>query len=83
MHCPTGVTCVIHMCTVLGNMSLRMEDTENRLISEPVPIGSNRLEGHICKYAEESYVYKYDLGHIFCVVVHKVVECCRRVVQSV
>ena len=32
---------------------------------EPVPIGSNQLEGHICKYAEESYVYKYDLGHIF------------------
>ena len=50
---------------VLGNMSLWMEDTDNRLISEPVPIGSDQLEGHICKYAEESYVYKYDLGHIF------------------
>ena len=45
-------------------MSLRMEDTENRLISEPAPIGSDRLEGHICKYAEKSYMYKYDLGHI-------------------
>ena len=30
----------------------------------PVPIGSDRLEGHICKYAEKSYMYKYDLGHI-------------------
>ena len=30
----------------------------------PVPIGSDRLEGHICKYAKKSYVYKYDLGHI-------------------
>ena len=28
---------------LLGNMSLRMEGTENRLISEPVPIGSDRL----------------------------------------
>ena len=41
-----------------------MEDIENRLIAEPAPIGSDRLEGHICKYAEKSYMYKYDLGHI-------------------
>ena len=43
---------------LLGNMSLRMEDTENRLILEPAPIGFDRLEGHICKYAEKSYMYK-------------------------
>ena len=42
-------------------MSLRMEDKENRLIPEPVPID---WEGHICKYAEKSYMYKYDLGDI-------------------
>ena len=48
-------------------MSLRMDDTENRLIQELVPIGYDRLEGHICKYAEKSYMYKYDLGHILCV----------------
>ena len=53
-----------------------MEDTENRLISEPVPIGSDRLEGHICKYAEKSYMYKYDLGNILlkCVVIVAVEE---------
>ena len=28
---------------LLGNMSLRMEDTENRLIQEPVPTDSDRL----------------------------------------
>ena len=50
----------------MGNMSLRMEDAENRLITEPAPIGSDRLEGQRCKYAEKSYMYKYDLGHIFC-----------------
>ena len=49
---------------VLGNMSLRMEDAENRLITEPALIGSDRLEGQRCKYAEKSYMYKYDLGHI-------------------
>ena len=59
---------------VLGNMSLRMEDTENRLISEPVLIGSDRLEGHICKYAEKSYMYKYDLGHILSIRLLNVVE---------
>ena len=58
-----------------------MEDTEKRLISEPAPIGSDRLEGHICKYAVKSYMYKYDLGHI-------VSKCCclivvKLVVQSV
>ena len=37
---------------LLGNMSLRMEDTENSLISERASIGSDRLEGHICKYPE-------------------------------
>ena len=51
-----------------------MEDTENRLISEPVPIGSDRLEGHICKYAEKSYMYKYDLGHILSIRLLNVVE---------
>ena len=45
-------------------MSLRMEDAKNRLIAEPAPIGSDRLEGQRCKYAEKSYMYKYDLGHI-------------------
>mgnify|MGYP000662730334 CR=1 FL=1 len=50
---------------LLGNMSLRMEDAENRLITEPAPIGSDRLEGQRCKYAEKSYMYKYDLGHVF------------------
>ena len=44
-----------------------MEDAENRLITEPAPIGSDRLEGQKCKYAEKSYMYKYDLGHIFCI----------------
>ena len=48
----------------MGNMSLRMEDAENRLITESAPIGSDRLEGQRCKYAEKSYMYKYDLGHI-------------------
>ena len=42
-----------------------MEDAENRLIREPGPIGTNRLEGQRCKYAEKSYMYKYDLGHTF------------------
>mgnify|MGYP000647984854 CR=1 FL=1 len=55
------------MLLMLGNMSLRMEDAENRLITEPAPIGSDRLEGQRCKYAEKSYMYKYDLGHTFCV----------------
>ena len=41
-----------------------MEDVENRLNLELAPIGSDRLEGHRCKYAEKSYMYKYDLGHI-------------------
>ena len=50
-----------------------MDDTENRLIQEPVPIGSDRLEGHICKYAEKSYMYKYDLGHILSMLMLKVV----------
>ena len=50
---------------LLGNMSLQMEDVENRLITEPAPIVSDRLEGRKCKYAEKSYIYKYDLGHIF------------------
>ena len=45
-------------------MALRMEDKENRLIPEPVLID---WEGHICKYAEKSYMYKYDLGHILSV----------------
>ena len=67
---------------LLGNMSLRMEDTENRLISEPVPIGFDRLEGHICKYAEKSYMYKYDLGHILLCMLMKVVVV-KLVVQSV
>ena len=49
---------------VLGNMSLRMEDAENRLNFEPAPIGSTDCCGHLCKYAEKSYMYKYDLGHI-------------------
>ena len=46
-----------------------MEDAENRLITEPAPIGSDRLEGQRCKYAEKSYMYKYDLGHILSKVV--------------
>ena len=46
-----------------------MEEGENRLMSEPAPIGPDRLDGHICKYAEKSYMYKYDLGHILLVVV--------------
>ena len=46
-------------------MSLRMEAAENRLITEPASIGSDRLEGQKCKYTEKSYMYKYDLGHIF------------------
>ena len=45
----------------------RMEDAENRLIAEPAPIGTDRLGRHRCKYAEKSYMYKYDLGHTFCV----------------
>ena len=44
----------------------RMEDAKNRLITEPAPIGTDRLEGQRCKYAEKSYMYKYDLGHTFC-----------------
>ena len=44
----------------------RMEDAENRLITEPAPIGTDRLEGQRCKYAEKSYGYKYDLGHTLC-----------------
>ena len=43
----------------------RMEDAENRLIREPGPIGTDRLEGQRCKYAEKSYMCKYDLGHTF------------------
>ena len=43
-----------------------MEDAENRLITEPAPIGTDRLEGQRCKYAEKSYGYKYDLGHTLC-----------------
>ena len=43
----------------------RMEDAENRLIAEPAPIGTDRLGGQRCKYAEKSYMYKYDLGHTF------------------
>ena len=58
-----------------------MEDTENRLISEPVPIGSDRLEGHICKYAEKSYMYKYDLGHILLYVVVVDSSCTERVTE--
>ena len=61
------------MGSLLGNMSLRMEDAENRLIAESVPIGFNRLEGHLCKYAEKSYRYKYDLGHILSIMLMKVV----------
>ena len=41
-----------------------MEDAENRLIAEPAPIDTDQLEGQRCKYAEKSYLYKYDLGHI-------------------
>ena len=41
-----------------------MEDAENRLIIEPAPIGTDRLEGQRCKYAEKLYMYKYDLGYI-------------------
>ena len=59
-----------------------MDDTENWLIQESVPIGSDRLEGHICKYAEKSYMYKYDLGHILsnvCMfVVEKLYRACNR-----
>ena len=33
----------LYCCFVLGNISLRMEDTENRSIPEPVPIGPDRL----------------------------------------
>ena len=40
----------------------QMEDADNRLITEPAPIGTDRLEGQRCKYAEKSYTYKYDLG---------------------
>ena len=43
-----------------------MEDAENRLITEPASIGTDRLEGQRCKYAEKSYMYKYDLGHTLC-----------------
>ena len=54
-----------------------MEDAENRLITEPAPIGSDRLEGQRCKYAEKSYMYKYDLGHIsYEGVVHSCKVCC-------
>ena len=49
-------------------MSLRMEDTENRYRSVPTD-----WEGHICKYAEKSYMYKYDLGHILSMLMLKVV----------
>ena len=41
-----------------------MEDAENRLIAKPAPIGTDRLGGQRCKYAEKSHMYKYDLGHI-------------------
>ena len=47
-----------------------MEDAKNRLITEPVPIGTDRLEGQSCKYAEKSYMYKYDLGHISSLLLH-------------
>ena len=30
-------------------------------------------EGHICKYAEKSYMYKYDLGHILSLMLMNVV----------
>ena len=43
----------------------RMQDAENRLIAEPARIGTDRLGGQRCKYAEKSYEYKYDLGHSF------------------
>ena len=33
--------------------------SQNRYRSVPTD-----WEGHICKYAEKSYMYKYDLGHI-------------------
>ena len=39
-----------------------MQGAENRLIVEPAPIGTDRLGGQRCKYAEKSYMYKYDLG---------------------
>ena len=57
-----------------------MEDVENRLITEPAPIGTDRLEGQKCKYAEKSYMYKYDLGHTFFVVL-SILLC--KVVQGV
>ena len=54
----------------------RTGSLQNRPRSVP-----NRFEGQRCKYAEKSYMYKYDLGHI------SIVECCciivRVVVQSV
>ena len=59
---------------LLGNVSLRMEDAENRLSTKPAPIGFDRLEGQRCKYAKKSYMYKYDLGHILlCVLMNVVV----------
>ena len=53
----------------------RMEDAENRLITEPAPIGTDRLGGQRCKYAEKSYMYKYDLGQ--CVMCNVVEHFCR------
>ena len=54
-----------------------MEDAENRLITEPALIGTDRLEGQRCKYAEKSYLYKYDLGHSFLCVE----SCCCAIVK--
>ena len=34
---------------MLGNISLRMEERENRLIQEPAPIGPTDWCGHLCK----------------------------------
>ena len=61
---------------VLGNMSLRMEPdgtgckTQRTGSSQNRPRSvQNRSEGQRCKYAEKSYMYKYDLGHRFYTVV--------------
>ena len=45
-------TCQCVRRTVLGNMSLRMEDRENRLIPELVPINLTDWCGQLCKYPE-------------------------------
>ena len=54
--------------SLLGNMSLRMEPD-----GTGCKIGTDRLRGQRCKYAEKSYMYKYDLGHRFHTVVIVVV----------